>query len=119
MHPTLAVVSLRSTDVVTCAHFYKDVIGLPLLANHHGYPHFVLGETRLVILQGRPQPALDPLPERFPLVAFAVPDIDAALKRLHAHGVETPWGVESGPNTRWVMFHDPGGNLIELVQFLE
>jgi hypothetical protein len=36
---------------------------------------------------------------------------------LQAHHVELPWGVEARAKDRWVMFHDPGGNLIEFVQF--
>ncbi|MBI1882351.1 MAG: VOC family protein, partial [Chloroflexi bacterium] len=56
-------------------------------------------------------------PSRFPLVAFAVEDLDQAVARLHKYHVELPWGIEEGDNSRWVMFHDPAGNLIELVQF--
>jgi hypothetical protein len=25
-----------------------------------------------------------------------------------------PWGVEEDSDSRWVMFYDPGGNLIEV-----
>jgi hypothetical protein len=35
------------------------------------------------------------------------------------HNVELPWGLESNPAGRWVMFHDPAGNLIELVQWTQ
>jgi hypothetical protein len=28
-----------------------------------------------------------------------------------------PWGIEGDARSRWVMFHDPAGNLVELVQF--
>jgi predicted enzyme related to lactoylglutathione lyase len=52
------------------------------------------------------------------MIAFAVEDLDSAVERLNHHGVEMPWGVESDSNSRWVMFYDPGGNLIELVQFV-
>lgn len=44
-------------------------------------------------------------------------DLDAAEQRLRLHGVEHPWGIEADANSRWVMFHDTAGNLIELVQF--
>ena len=50
-------------------------------------------------------------------MAFAVDDLEAAIARLQAHGVELPWGIENDEVSRWVMFHDPAGNLIELVQF--
>jgi catechol 2,3-dioxygenase-like lactoylglutathione lyase family enzyme len=50
-------------------------------------------------------------------VAFAVDDLEAAVERLRAHGVSLPWGVEEDAGARWVMFHDPAGNLIELAEF--
>jgi catechol 2,3-dioxygenase-like lactoylglutathione lyase family enzyme len=56
-------------------------------------------------------------PQRFPLIALAVDDLDAAEQNLLLHGVELPWGIEADADSRWVMFHDPAGNLVELVQF--
>lgn len=117
MNARLAVVSLWAEDVPAATHFYRDVIGLRLLPHHGSRPHFDLGGIYLAILKGQPQPALDPTPARFPIVAFAVDDLDAAVDRLHAHGVETPWGIEEDHDSRWVMFHDPAGNLIELAHF--
>ena len=76
----IAVVSLWAEDVPAAAHFYRDVIGLRLLAHHsHERPHFDLGGAYLVILKGRPQSAQNPLPLRFPLVALAVPELDSAV----------------------------------------
>ncbi|HEY5573157.1 MAG TPA: VOC family protein [Anaerolineales bacterium] len=86
------------------------------MAPHHkgGRVHFAVGDTYLVILPGVPRPAGEP---RFPAIAFAVADLSAAVERLHAHQVALPWGVESDEHSRWVMFHDPAGNLIELAEF--
>ena len=112
----IAVVSIRAEDVSAAAHFYRDAVGLPLMAHHGGRPHFDLGDAHLTILKGRPVPVRDPTPSRFPIVAFAVPDLDAAIERLDAHQVELPWGIEENETGRWVMFHDPAGNLIELVE---
>jgi len=112
MNPSLYVVSLYAQDIPAVAHFYRDVIGLPLVAHHSQRPHFDLGGAYLVILQGQPPQAQ----ERFPQVAISVDDLDAAVARLRAHRVELPWGVETGQGSRWVMFRDPGGNLVELVQ---
>jgi hypothetical protein len=33
--------------------------------------------------------------------------------------VDLPWGIERDEHSRWAMFHDPAGNLIELVEFGE
>jgi catechol 2,3-dioxygenase-like lactoylglutathione lyase family enzyme len=112
----LAVISIWAEDVVGTAHFYRDVLGLALRHHHAGRPHFDLGGSIMVILQGKPRGAENTVPERFPILAFAVDDLDAAITRLKVHQVELPWGVEENENSRWVMFHDPGGNLIELVQ---
>jgi glyoxylase I family protein len=114
----LAVISLRADNVPLSVHFYRDVLGLDLLPHHDHRLAFDLGGgTYLIILKGRPVPPQDPEPARFPLLAFAVRDLDAAVEHLEAHGVELPWGIESNEGTRWVMFYDPAGNLIELAQF--
>lgn len=117
MKPRIAVVSLWAEDVPTCAHFYRDVLGLPLIGHHASHPHFDLGGTILVILKGRPSPAQEADPTRFPLIALAVDNLQEAVEMLNAHEVALPWGVEEDANTHWVMFHDPAGNLIELVEF--
>jgi hypothetical protein len=36
---------------------------------------------------------------------------------LRAHHVDLLWGIEEDAGSRWVMLHDPAGNLIELVHF--
>ena len=117
MSARIAVISLWSQDVTKTAHFYHDVIGLKLLPHHGDRPHFDVGGVYLTILKGLPLPAENAVPPRFPLVAFAVDDLDAAIARLHLHGVAIPWGIESDSQSRWVMFNDPSGNLIELVSF--
>ena len=117
MLPKLAVISLWAEDVAATAHFYRDVIGLKLLMHDQHRPHFDLGGVYLTILEGRPLPPLDPVPTRFPIVAFAVDDLEAAVGQLRAQHVDLPWGVEEDGDSRWVMLHDPAGNLIELAQF--
>ncbi len=113
----VAVISLRAADVPACARFYRGVIGLPMMQHHAGdRPHFDLGGPILTLLPGGPGLPADPEP-RFPLMAFSVPDLEAAVESLQRHGVDLPWGVESNSAGRWALFHDPAGNLIELVQW--
>jgi catechol-2,3-dioxygenase len=116
MNTRIAVVSLWAPDVVAAAHFYREVVGLRAVKQRHKRPHFNLGGTHLVLLKGRPVAAQDPVPARFPLLAFAVDDLDSALERLSEHQVSLPWGVGHDAHSRWAMFHDPAGNLIELVE---
>ena len=110
------VISIWAEDVPVCAHFYRDVLGLSLLPHLGSRPHFAVGGTDLVILKGQPTPALNPDPVRFPIFALSVDDLDEMVARLKDHGVALPWGIEIDADGRWVMFHDPGGNLIELAQ---
>jgi catechol 2,3-dioxygenase-like lactoylglutathione lyase family enzyme len=113
----LSVVSLLAEDVPAATHFYRDVLGLNLLPHHGQRPHFDLGGIFLTILKGHPTPAQNTEPARFPLIAFSVGDLDGMVERLGAHQVALPWGIEKYGPARWVMFNDPAGNLIELVQY--
>ena len=114
----LAVVSLWADDVPTTVHFYRDVIGLTLLPHHGHRPAFDLGDgVHLVIVQGQRVSQRESGTSRFPSIAFAVQDLDEAVEHLEGHVVRLPWGIEAGPQARWVIFYDPAGNLIEFAQF--
>jgi catechol 2,3-dioxygenase-like lactoylglutathione lyase family enzyme len=114
MNLNLAVVTLWSEDVPRTTDFYRDILGLPLLMIDRGRPHFDLGGAYLVILPGQSHKAEG---GRFPVLAFAVDDLEAVVHQLESQGVELPWGVEEDSDSRWVMFHDPGGNLLEIAKF--
>jgi catechol 2,3-dioxygenase-like lactoylglutathione lyase family enzyme len=114
-----AVIALWAEDITASAHFYRDVLGLTLLSHAGERPDFDVNGIYLSILKGVPTPAQNAEPARFPLVALAVEDLDVMVSRLENLHVEMPWGIESNAVSRWVMFHDLGGNLIELVQFGE
>ncbi len=43
-----------------------------------------------------------------------VDDLQEVIPPLKSHAVELPWGIEEDSDSRWVMFYDPGGNLIEI-----
>ncbi len=117
MDPKLAVIALWAEDVHSAARFYHEVIGLTPLPHHGKWPHFNLGGIYLTILQGRPRPAEDTVPSRFPILALSVDNLQTAIDRLEVNAVEMPWGIEEDTHSRWVMFHDPAGNLIEFVEF--
>ena len=112
-----AVFALWSEDVPASMHFYRDVLGLTLLPHAGGWPHFDVNGIYLTILKGAPTPAQNAEPDRFPLFALSVEDMDVMVSKLENLHVEMPWGIENNAGSRWVMFHDPAGNLIELVQF--
>jgi len=116
MKTRIAVVGLWAEDVTAAVHFYRDVIGLRMPKERHRRPHFNVDGAHLVLLEGHPVAAQNAVPARFPLLAFAVEDLDAALERLREHKVDLPWGVGHDAHSRWAMFHDPAGNLIELLE---
>lgn len=117
MPTKFAVVSVWAEDVAANVHFYRDVLGLELVSRHGSRPHFQVAGVYLTILKGTPTPAQHVDPDHFPLFALSVDDLDEMIVRLEKRHVVLPWGVASSVDERWVLFHDPAGNLIELVQF--
>ncbi len=117
MSTKFAVVSVWAHDVAANVHFYRDVLGLELVLYHDSRPHFKVDGIYLTMLKGTPAPAQNAEPDPFPLFALSVDDLDEMVRHLEQHHVALSWGIEADANGRWVMFHDPAGNLIELVQF--
>ena len=118
--PRLAVVRLLVEDLPAAISFYRDVIGLSLLPHHQPHPAFELENgVFLVLVEGHSNPVLVSKDLSFPAVAFSVDDLEAAIEHLKTHDVALPWGVEERAGSRWVKFHDPTGNLIELAQFFQ
>ena len=116
--PRLAVVSLLVEDLIAAVGFYRDAIGLRLLPHHQPHPAFELeNDVILVLVQEHSNSVSDSEKQRFPAVAFAVDDLESAIENLKSHDVALPWGVGERAGSRWVKFHDPAGNLIEIVQF--
>ena len=114
MRLKLAVVTLWGEDVQRMSDFYQNVLRLPLVMADRGRLHFDFGGGYLVILPGQPYRLQDSIQSRFPVVAFAVEDLHEVIFQLQSHQVEMPWGIEEDSDSRWVMFYDPGGNLIEV-----
>jgi len=114
----IAVVSLWVDDVQQAIDFYQNALQLELITTHGELPHFQLENGLLVLLKGKPQPATHAFPESFPLLALEVPDLDSLIDCLKEQGVRFPWGIEERKDSRWAMFHDPSGNLLEIVQHL-
>ena len=114
MKMKLAVITLWGEDIQRMSDFYQNVLGLPLAMVDRGRPHFDFGGGYLAILPGQPYRLQDSIQSRFPVVAFAVEDLHEVIFQLQSHQVEMPWGIEEDSDSRWVMFYDPGGNLIEV-----
>lgn len=115
---SLMVVSLWVKNLPVSVHFYRDAIGLELLSHHGNHPALKIGDTHLVIIQGRDVIPKFPPEPRWPILALRVPDLDAAVQRLRAHNIELPWGIERSAQARYVMFHDPDGYLLEIAELI-
>lgn len=100
--------------------FYRDVIGLDVRVEGHGYVEFAVENTKLALFERSQLPDLigrgggeAPTGE----IVFVVDDVDAEAARLRAAGaellsgpVDRPWGH------RTVHLADPDGNIVELAQ---
>jgi len=120
--PELAAITVWAEDVDATAAFYRDVVGLTDAPTHSNDPIVLdAGAALVVIMEGQLAPPIQPK-RRWPMLALQVRDLNESLSRLRAAGVALPWGIEEygapDPTSRYVMFYDPAGNLIELVQFL-
>jgi|GEM_PF-672807 len=103
------------------ALFYKNVLGLRSVGSGPSQHILDTDGSFLVIMEGQlDQPRNTK--KRWPLFALTVPNLDNAIKTLTDAGVESPWGIEEfgepNPSSRYVMFYDPAGNLIEIVEWL-
>jgi catechol 2,3-dioxygenase-like lactoylglutathione lyase family enzyme len=107
--------------IAETAAFYERVLGLRLVGSGEGQYILDTDGTFVIIMEGRLQQPQDTR-RRWPMFALTVPDLDVSLEALRAAAVEFPWGVEEfgspNPSSRYVMFHDPAGNLIEIVEWL-
>jgi catechol 2,3-dioxygenase-like lactoylglutathione lyase family enzyme len=119
---SLHQVAVPTADLARSVAFYRDALGLRLLAQFSppGLAFFALGETRLLV-----EHSPDPKPAGGVLY-FRVVDIHAACATLRARGV----AIDSGPHaihhdddgtfgergaTEWMaFFRDPDGNLLAL-----
>lgn len=110
----------EAENIKPTAKFYEDVLGLKRISANTDHYVFDTDGTFIVIMEGRLEQPRDPK-RRWPMFALTVPDLDLSIKALRAAKIELPWGIEESsapsPSSRWVMFHDPAGNLIELVEW--
>src|SRR4051812_3032315 len=117
----LRQISLPATDVNRAVAFYRDVLGLPLIAAFGEQLAFLdLDGTRLMI-EGGAGPE-----SKGSVLYFAVADIGAAHRQLQARGVtfvDEPHVIHrddagtfgpAGEDEWMVFFRDPDGNLLAL-----
>jgi catechol 2,3-dioxygenase-like lactoylglutathione lyase family enzyme len=110
-------------DVQAAVDFYTAHLGFTTsTAFLPAFAEVRRGNLRL-LLSGPASSAARPMPDgRTPhpggwnRIHLHVPDIDAEVTRLRAHGVEFRSSVISGPGGRQIVLDDPAGNPVELFQ---
>lgn len=122
----LAHAAINAADLERSLHFYRDILGLPVvedltLETGVRLVHLRVGEGATVELFGRPEPlaAIAPAPQAgLTHLALAVDDVDAVYAELRAKGVEFTGAPRPGlGQTRKLVFcKDPDGTLIEFVE---
>jgi len=109
-------VSLWVDDFDTCIPFYRDILGLELTTRPGEVPHFLVGESMLVLVKGDFCPPEDAFPPDFPQVTFEVDDLDDAFINLNEEEVELVGRIEERRDSRWFQLRDPSGNLLQMVE---
>jgi predicted enzyme related to lactoylglutathione lyase len=99
-------------DISKARTFYGETLGLRVTEANGMLTLHIAGDRPTLIY---PKP--DHTPATFTILNFPVADIDAAVDRLTARGVQIdPPGIyrERGPAIAW--FKDPAGNTLSVIQ---
>ena len=113
---------VATADAERCKTFYRDVLGLKLVADE---TFALVFDVRGAMLRIQKTNRVDPQP--FTALGWEVPDIAARVTALNAKGVTCErypnmpqdelgiWAAPEGAKVAW--FRDPDGNLLSLTQF--
>jgi catechol 2,3-dioxygenase-like lactoylglutathione lyase family enzyme len=105
---------VRTADLKSTAHFFKDVLGLSLIHEGNGLAQFELPSGQLFEVFGA-----DNRYYRLhacPVLAFQVENVRAARGELQSMGVEFMTEVAGDESQAWTYFRGPDGYLYELWQ---
>jgi catechol 2,3-dioxygenase-like lactoylglutathione lyase family enzyme len=113
-----SAVRLFVAELAPARDFYRETLGLPLLAESEAYAVFDAGSLRVVVETGDVDDRGRPLVGRFTGLSFRTDDAGGEHARLRALGVPVlgepelqPWGGTL------VTLEDPSGNELQLVQY--
>jgi catechol 2,3-dioxygenase-like lactoylglutathione lyase family enzyme len=107
-------VGIPTTDLARAEHFYENVLGLRRNPNHTpGWPEFETGNLTLLITDvAKTGQQFGP---NVGAVALRVPDVQAAMERLRAEGVEFEHEEPYDSSVcHMAFFRDPDGNALIL-----
>jgi len=112
----LVQVALTTRDMERSRHFYRDILGLPLLFEAGGMMFFDLCGLRLMI----GSEAVGGQPPGGSILYFEAPDIDRLGPALEAKGVQFPGPAQvvqraETHELKLRAFRDPDGNALALM----
>jgi glyoxylase I family protein len=119
-------IAIICSDYERSKHFYTDILGLAILAEHYRKERnsykldLALNKQYVIELFSFPDPPKRPSrPEAVGLrhLAFQVEDIEEATNFLHAKGIQTePLRVDEFTGKRFTFFEDPDGLPLEFYE---
>lgn len=127
MNLNMKYIILYAEKYEECLHFYKNILKLPIRAEHSPYVEFDTGSTILAMnsresvreITGLSIPAGERQSATFE-VGFVVEDVEKTIEQLREQGVAVlvepvtkPWGQTVA------YIADPDGNYIEICSSLE
>jgi glyoxylase I family protein len=123
-------VELVTAEPERAVKFYTEVLGFHVRARDRvpmspygplDLVYLDLGGTTVELMcypEARPQPAPREEHLGYRMMAIEVDDMDAALEKLKASGIEPSWGPKKRPSYARAEIRDPDGNGIELRQWI-
>jgi catechol 2,3-dioxygenase-like lactoylglutathione lyase family enzyme len=114
----LAMLMIVAPDLARAEEFYGRALGFVLKNREPAHLVFTQEGADLVIFQGTANAVPAPHGEAASTTfVFAVPSLDAAMTALKAKGVAFLHAVPAtGAFGRYAAFHDPFGNVLELLE---
>jgi lactoylglutathione lyase len=110
---------LYFNDLEKADRFYQEVLGLELTIDQGFAKIFRLqGGSYIGLVDGK-KGSLKPSNDKPVMVTLLVPDVDAWYQHLTKHGVQTRSPPKDDPQTktRYFMFQDPEGYILEIQRF--
>ena len=96
MSAKFGVISIWAKDVPGTARFYREVLGLGQFPHQGERAAFDVHGVYLLILKGRSVPAEAMVPERFPLFALSVEDLESVYNKVYTSFIAMVDGDDTG-----------------------
>lgn len=106
------ITSFEVKDVKVSSKWYREVLGCDMFLDlsEMGWCEVTTPVSKALIGLGHPEEGEAVKPSGGARLSFGVADVEAALSRLKAHGVETGEIVEMPGLVKLLEFSDPDGN---------